>query len=61
MLENGLFFRDEAFKGGKLEFLAKKTDELVIPEVAGGMLCGRTYADIEAHLKKLGYTHIHQK
>lgn len=28
---------------------------------AGGMLCGRTYADIEAHLKKLGYTHIHQK
>lgn len=25
---------------------------------AGGMLCGKTYADIEAHLKELGYTRI---
>lgn len=60
MLENGLFFRDEAFKGGKLEFLAKKTDELVIPEVAGDAFYHERKRGFEvyANLNILGVTDV---
>jgi adenylate cyclase len=59
----GLVLVDVEFKDSK-DKAAFEMPEFCLADVtddetfAGGMLCGKTYEDIEAHLKELGYTSL---